>query len=176
MASDFFIPVIGVTGSIGKTSTKELLTNILIQSGKKVLYTEGNQNTVISCALSVLKMAHWHEAAVFEMGISRRGEMLTLASIVQPTTALITAIGHSHAEGLGSLSDIAMEKRAIFSFFKENSIGIINGDTHCCLPSLINTQSLSSVLKKLTKFKRVKFKLMDYLYRALLKFMISVTK
>lgn len=125
----FSIPVIGVTGSIGKTSTKELLTNILIQSGKKVLYTEGNQNTVISCALSVLKMAHWHEVAVFEMGISRRGEMLTLASIVQPTTALITAIGHSHAEGLGSLSDIAMEKRAIFSFFKENSIGIINGDT-----------------------------------------------
>lgn len=69
-----------------------------------------------------------HEVAVFELGVSRRGEMARMAELVRPTMAIVTAIGHSHMEGLGSLNDIANEKRDIFKYFKEDNIGIINGD------------------------------------------------
>ena len=71
---------------------------------------------------------HHHQVAIFELGINKRGEMAELARIARPTTAVITNIGHAHMEGLGSLSDIAFEKRDIFKYFTENSIGIINGD------------------------------------------------
>ncbi len=124
----FSVPVVGITGSVGKTSTKELLVRMLTVAGKSVLATQGTQNTAVSCALVLLQMTDKHDVVVCEMGISRRGEMQELAALIRPTVALITSLGHSHAEGLGALSDIAAEKRAIFSYFKEDSIGIVNGD------------------------------------------------
>ena len=124
----FTYPVIGITGSIGKTSTKEMLANILKLNGNTFIASHGNQNTAIGISLNILRMRPEHQMAIFEMGVSRRGEMGKMASIVRPTTAIITAIGHSHMEGLGSLVDIANEKREIFKYFKENNIGIINGD------------------------------------------------
>lgn len=126
--SQFTFPVIAITGSVGKTSTKELLAAILRQYNKKCLISEGNQNTRIGASLNMLKMRSSHEVAIFEVGVNKRGEMAELAHIIRPTTALITTIGHSHMEGLGSLQDIALEKRDIFKFFSEESIGIINGD------------------------------------------------
>ncbi len=126
--TQFTYPVIGITGSLGKTSTKELLAHIMQLQGKKFIASAGTQNTMIGAALNILKMRSDHEVAIFEMGISKRGEMAQLAAMLRPTTALITAIGHSHMEGLGSLVDIAAEKRDIFKFFTEESIGIINGD------------------------------------------------
>lgn len=124
----FSYPVIGITGSIGKTSTKEMLANIIRLNGNKFIASYGNQNTAIGIALNILRMRSEHEMAIFEMGVSRRGEMARMAAIVKPTTAIITAIGHSHMEGLGSLADIANEKRDIFKYFKESNIGIIHGD------------------------------------------------
>lgn len=126
--AQFNIPVIGITGSIGKTSTKEMLANILKLHGMNYLASQGNQNTALGLSINILKMKPEHQVALFEMGVSKRGEMGRMAAIVQPTTAIITAIGHSHMEGLGSLNDIAGEKREIFKYFKENNIGIINGD------------------------------------------------
>lgn len=126
--SKFNYPVIGITGSIGKTSTKEMLSNILQLNGKKFIASHGNQNTALGISLNILRMNSSHEVAIFEMGVSKRGEMALMAEIVQPTTAIITSIGHSHMEGLGSLADIANEKRDIFKFFKEDNIGIIHGD------------------------------------------------
>ncbi|MBA3751921.1 UDP-N-acetylmuramoyl-tripeptide--D-alanyl-D-alanine ligase [Candidatus Dependentiae bacterium] len=126
--AQFSIPVIGITGSAGKTSTKEMLSNIFTLHGLKHCMSEGNQNTALGVSRNILRMNSHHEAAIFEMGVSKRGEMGRMAEIVKPTTAIITSIGHSHMEGLGSLQDIANEKREIFKFFKENSIGIINGD------------------------------------------------
>lgn len=124
----FNYPVVGITGSVGKTSTKELLVHIMKLAGKKCLSSVGNKNWVVPLALAALKMRPDHDVAVFEMGISRRGEMARMAELIRPTTAIITTIGHSHMEGLGSISDIASEKRDIFKYFKEDSIGIINGD------------------------------------------------
>ena len=124
----FSYPVVAITGSVGKTSTKEMLSSILQLHGKPYIASYGNENTKIGVALNVLRMRPFHEIALFELGVSRRGEMVELVNIVRPTTAIITNIGHQHMDGLGSLHDIALEKREVFKCFTENSIGIINGD------------------------------------------------
>ena len=126
--AQFTYPVIGITGSVGKTSTRERITTILDHNKTNYIATQGNQNNSIGVALNVLRMRSEHEIAVFELGINKRGEMAQLVSIARPTTAIITCIGHAHMEGLGSIIDIAAEKRDIFSLFKEDNIGIINGD------------------------------------------------
>jgi UDP-N-acetylmuramoyl-tripeptide--D-alanyl-D-alanine ligase len=126
--SQFSYPVVAITGSVGKTSTKEILAHILSEQGLKFCVSKGNQNTRIGLSLNILNMRAEHQAAIFELGINKRGEMAQLVHILRPTTAVITAIGHSHMEGLGSLADIAQEKRDIFKYFTEDSIGIINGD------------------------------------------------
>jgi UDP-N-acetylmuramoyl-tripeptide--D-alanyl-D-alanine ligase len=126
--SQFTIPVVGITGSVGKTSTKVLLAQILTASSKNCFVSLGNQNTLYGAALNMVRLHEKHDFAVFEMGISKPGEMARIVQLVRPTTALITCIGHSHMQGLGSLQTIACEKRAIFTCFKEDSVGMINGD------------------------------------------------
>lgn len=124
----FTIPIIGVTGSVGKTSCKESIAHLLKTAGKEFIASRGNQNTLIGVALNMLRLRSHHQVGVFEMGINRRGEMALLAKVVKPTIGIITSIGHSHMEGLGSLQDIAVEKRDIFKYFTEENIGIVNGD------------------------------------------------
>lgn len=126
--AQFSFPLLAVTGSVGKTSTKELIAHIVRLGGKQCIASQGNQNTLIGVALNILRMRDTHEVALFEVGINQRGEMEKIANILRPTHALITNIGHCHMEGLGSLADIALEKRALFSFFSEQNIGIVNGD------------------------------------------------
>lgn len=124
----FTYPVVGVTGSVGKTSTKELIAQLLKNGGKSYVASYANQNTLYGLALNVLRMREHHQVAVFEMGINKPGEMARLAAIARPTIGVITVIGHAHMELLGSVSNIAAEKRDIFKYFKEDNIGIINGD------------------------------------------------
>lgn len=124
----FSYPVIGITGSMGKTSTRELLVSLFKKKNLNYVSSSKNLNSIIGLPLSMLKMRKEHEIAVFEMGINKRGEMARLADTLEPTIGIITGVGHSHLEGLGSLNDIALEKRAIFKNFKENNIGIVNGD------------------------------------------------
>ena len=126
--AQFSYPVVGITGSVGKTSTKEILATILKLNNTVLCVSEGNQNTRVGIAINIFKMREYHHIAIFEMGISKRGEMAELSRIVRPTAAIVTCIGHAHMEGLGSLSDIALEKRDIFKYFGHDSIGIINGD------------------------------------------------
>ena len=126
--SQFNYPVVAITGSVGKTSTKEFLSRIMLHCGKNYFVSLGNQNTKLGIALNMLRMKPEYELAIFEVGISKRGEMAELAKILCPTTAVITNIGHQHMDGLGSLHDIALEKRDIFKYLTEDSIGIINGD------------------------------------------------
>jgi UDP-N-acetylmuramoyl-tripeptide--D-alanyl-D-alanine ligase len=123
-----FIPVVGITGSVGKTSTKQLLGEIIKNSGKQILISQGNQNTALGISLNLWRLRKDDDVAIFEMGISKKGEMARMADIVRPTLGIITYIGHSHMLGLGSCDDIAAEKREIFSYFTESSIGIIQGD------------------------------------------------
>lgn len=124
----FTYPVVGITGSVGKTSTKEMVANILRTSGENFYVSYGNQNTLIGVALNILKLRPGLKAAVFEVGISERGAMAQIADMLRPTYALITGVGHAHMQGLGSILDVAAEKRAIFSCFSDANIGIINGD------------------------------------------------
>ena len=124
----FSYPVIGLTGSVGKTSTKETIATMFTCAKKSYVASHGNQNTKIGLALNILRMRDCHEVAVFELGVNRRGEMATKARMLKPTIGVITSIGHCHMEGLGSLQDIAFEKRDIFKYFSEHNIGIIDGD------------------------------------------------
>jgi UDP-N-acetylmuramoyl-tripeptide--D-alanyl-D-alanine ligase len=124
----FKYPVIGITGSLGKTSTKEYIAHVFRLCGKSYVASEGNQNTLLGSALNILRMRSHHEYAIFEMGIDSRGEMQKLVNLVAPTTAVITSIGHQHMAGLGALPDIAAEKRLIFSALQQDGIGFINGD------------------------------------------------
>ncbi len=124
----FTIPMIGITGSINKTSTKEMLAQIMQTANISFVKSEGNQNTMIGISMHLLRMRSNHKVGIFEMGVTKPGEVKKLTELVRPTTAIITTIGHSHCEGLGSLHDVAAEKRQIFSCFTETNIGIINGD------------------------------------------------
>jgi UDP-N-acetylmuramoyl-tripeptide--D-alanyl-D-alanine ligase len=124
----FDYPVIGITGSLGKTTTKEITKTILEQAGIPACISFGNLNTNIGLSLSMLKMRKEHQAAIFELGIQHKNDMKVLADILRPTTALITSIAHSHTSFLGSLLEVAQEKRDIFKYFNPNNIGIVCGD------------------------------------------------
>lgn len=167
--AQFTYPVISITGSVGKTSTKELLASILTLSGKSFIASHGNQNTKIGVALNMLRMRDHHEAAIFELGISKRGEMAELAHLVQATTGIITNIGHQHMDGLGSLHDIALEKRDIFKYFTEKNIGIIHGDQ----PFLFNVSYPFPVvkfgLKTINQLQARKVRVQDSCVRFILK-------
>lgn len=105
----FRIPLIAITGSNGKTTTKELCAAVLSQR-YKVLYTEGNFNNHLGMPLTLLRLTDEHEIAVVEIGINHPGEMAPLADIARPTHALITGIGKAHLEGFGSLEGTLREK------------------------------------------------------------------
>ena len=124
----FSYPVVGITGSVGKTSTRELIAQLLNHQGIAYVATHHNQNNELGIALTLLRMRKEHAVVLVEMGVSKRGEMAHLADIVRPTIGVVTAIGHSHMAGLGAVADIAAEKRDIFKYFKEDTIGVVNGD------------------------------------------------
>ncbi|HEV2916735.1 MAG TPA: UDP-N-acetylmuramoyl-tripeptide--D-alanyl-D-alanine ligase [Candidatus Babeliales bacterium] len=126
--AQFSYPVVAVTGSLGKTSTKERISHILKEYGMPHLVSRANQNTRIGVALNILRMRTEHHAAIYEVATGNRGDIALIADILRPTTAVVTSIGHQHMEELGSLQDIAHEKRSIFKYFSEDSIGVICGD------------------------------------------------
>jgi len=124
----FSYPVIGITGSVGKTSTKEKIALICRKNNMRYVVSPGNFNTTLGVAVAIFTMRADHEVAIFEMGVSQRGEMAQLADLIRPTIGVVTNIGHQHMDAFGSLSDIAFEKRQIFSFFSEKDVGIILGN------------------------------------------------
>ncbi|WP_428771144.1 UDP-N-acetylmuramoyl-tripeptide--D-alanyl-D-alanine ligase [Treponema sp. HNW] len=115
---------IGVTGSSGKTTVKECIGSILSQK-YRVIINEGNLNSETGLPLSVFKIDKTHEAAVFEMGMNRRGEIKELADVLFPQTAVITNIGSAHIGILGTKDKIAEEKKQIFSNFTEDCTGFV---------------------------------------------------
>lgn len=121
------VPVVGITGSVGKTSTKEMIAAVLSQK-YEVLKTQGNFNNELGLPLTVFNLRDEHEIAVLEMGISDFGEMSRLAKIAKPDTCVITNIGTCHLEFLHSRDGVLKAKTEIFDFMKENGHIILNGD------------------------------------------------
>lgn len=125
--NQFHIPVIGITGSVGKTSTKEMVASVL-SVGKNVLKTAGNFNSQIGLPLTMFRIGPEHEAAVIEMGMSNFGEMARLSAIARPQRAIVTNIGISHIEHLKTQENIRSEKLHIADYFDENGVLYLNGD------------------------------------------------
>lgn len=121
------IPVIGVTGSVGKTTAKEMTASVL--SARFHTYrTMANLNNEIGVPLSLLAIGTEHEAAVIEMGISDFGEMSRLADMVQPDICIMTTIGFCHLDKLGDLDGVLRAKSEVFRFMKPDGVAIVNGD------------------------------------------------
>ncbi|MGA9852171.1 MAG: UDP-N-acetylmuramoyl-tripeptide--D-alanyl-D-alanine ligase [Gammaproteobacteria bacterium] len=123
----FAIPVIGVTGSNGKTTVKEMIVSILRQR-HVTLATRGNLNNDIGVPLTLLEMNEQHRAAVIEMGTNHPGEIEYLARLTSATVGVVTNAGAAHLEALGSVRNVALEKGALFSGLRANGIAIINAD------------------------------------------------
>lgn len=120
------IPVIAITGSVGKTSTKDIIASVVGEQ-YKVLKTQGNLNNHIGVPLTILSLKE-HEALVVEMGMSNAGELTVLSKIAQPDLAVITNVGTAHIGNLGSRENILKAKLEILNGLKENGTLIINND------------------------------------------------
>lgn len=123
----FDIPVIGITGSVGKTSTKDIVASIVAKKFN-VLKTIGNFNSNIGLPLTVLGLKEEHTAMVVEMGMNHKGEIAYLSKIANPTIAVITNVGSSHIGNLGSRENILKAKLEILEGLKKDGVLIYNND------------------------------------------------
>ncbi len=123
----FQIPVIAVTGSAGKTTTKDLIAQVL-STKFRVLKNHASFNNQWGVPLTILNMRPFHQAAVIEIGTNAPGEIERLARIVQPTVAVFTNIGPAHLKGLGSVEKVYKEKICLLKALKPKGMMIFNGD------------------------------------------------
>ncbi len=121
------IPVVGITGSVGKTSAKEMIASVLEQRFR-VLKTDKNLNNQIGVPMTVSRIEEEHQAAVVEMGISDFGEMRLLSRIVRPTIAVFTVIGHAHLEFLHDREGVFRAKTEMLEYMDEEGVVLVNGD------------------------------------------------
>lgn len=121
------VPVIGITGSVGKTSTKEMIASVLNEHFR-ICKTEGNLNNTIGVPLSLCSLQKDDEVAVIEMGINHFGEMRRLGRMVIPDIAVFTVIGHAHLEFLGDLNGVLKAKTEMLEFMSDDALLIVNGD------------------------------------------------
>lgn len=121
------IRVVGITGSVGKTSTKEMIASVLSQK-YRVLKTEGNFNNEIGLPLTIFKIKQEHQVAVLEMGISEFGEMHRLAEMAYPDICVITNIGLCHLENLLTRDGILKAKTESFEHLTPSGMAVLNGD------------------------------------------------
>ena len=126
-SSQLTIPIVGITGSVGKTSTKEMIASVL-SVHYQVLKTAGNFNNEIGLPLTLLRIREEHEVAVVEMGISDFGEMHRLAKMAKPDICVITNIGICHLEQLKTRDGILQAKSEIFDYLKPDGHIVLNGE------------------------------------------------
>ena len=124
---DLRLPVIGITGSVGKTSAKEMISAVLSQR-LNVLKTDKNLNNQIGVPMTISRIRPEHQAAVVEMGISGFGEMSVLAKIARPDMAVFTLIGHAHLEFLHDLDGVLRAKTEMLELMADDAPVLINGD------------------------------------------------
>lgn len=125
--TQFSMPVVGVTGSTGKTTVKQMLASILAGTGD-VLATHGNLNNEIGVPLTLLRMRENHRYAVIEMGANHAGEIARLTTLARPTIGIITNAGAAHLEGFGSIEGVVEAKGEMYAGVVDGGICVINGD------------------------------------------------
>ena len=125
----FHIPVIGITGTNGKTTTKELIAAVL-QQKYNVLYTQGNFNNDVGVPKTLFRLTAEHDIAVIEMGASHPGDIKTLAETAEPTCGLITNVGRAHLQGFGSFKNVVKTKGELYDFLgrRGESLVFLNAD------------------------------------------------
>ncbi len=121
------LPIVGITGSVGKTTAKEMIAAVL-GSKFSVLKTDGNLNNQIGVPMTLSRITPAHEAAVVEMGISGFGEMTRLAQMVRPSIGVFTVIGHAHLEFLHDLDGVLRAKTEMLRFLPDDAPIVVNGD------------------------------------------------
>lgn len=124
------LPVVAITGSNGKTTTKELVAHLFrsVVGESAVLSTLGNFNNEIGLPLTLLRLGPHHRYAVIELGMSHPGEIAALAQLAQPTIAIVTNAQRAHLAGMGSLSSVAEEKGSLFDALPEGGAAVVNLD------------------------------------------------
>ena len=125
-------PVIGVTGTNGKTTTKELIAAVLSEK-YNVLFTQGNFNNHIGVPKTLLRLTKEHDIAVIEMGANHPGEIKTLVDIVEPDFGIITNVGKAHLEGFGSFEGVIRTKGELYDFLrsaKKHTVSLSNGQSY----------------------------------------------
>ena len=140
----FKLPVVGITGSVGKTTTKEMISAAL-ETEKKVLKTIGNKNSQIGLPLMMFYLDDSYDIAVIEMGMSEVGEMKHLSFVAKPECAVMTNIGVAHIAQLGSKENIRKEKLNIVNEFDTDSVLFVNGND-----ALLNKTATEITQKSLT--------------------------
>ena len=135
----FTIPVLGITGSNGKTSTKELV-NCILSKEYNVLCTAGNFNNHIGVPLTLLKLNSSHELAIIEMGANKHGDIAELCAIAEPTIGVITNIGKAHLEGFNDFQGVLKTKKELYTSISQKKEGVIfyNSDDQLLIENLPN--------------------------------------
>jgi len=170
----FKIPIIGITGSNGKTTSKELIYQVLKQK-YRVHATEGNLNNHIGVPLTLLKLSDQHEIAIIEMGANKPGDIQELVGIAEPTHCIITNIGKAHLEGFGSYAGVIKTKGEMYQYAANQKAIIFYNDMDEVLTSILpkNTQTipysfdLNCTLIKMTPYVSMSWKSNNYTSRNL---------
>ena len=139
----FDIPVIGITGTNGKTTTKELIAAVLSQK-YNVLYTQGNFNNDVGVPKTLFRLSKEHEIAVIEMGASHPGDIKTLAETAEPTCGLITNVGRAHLQGFGSFEGVIRTKCELYDFLRtrQDSLIFINADNEYLMDQIDDDEEI----------------------------------
>ena len=139
----FDIPVIGITGTNGKTTTKELIAAVLSQK-YNVLYTQGNFNNDVGVPKTLFRLTKEHEIAVIEMGASHPGDIKTLVETAEPTCGLITNVGRAHLQGFGSFKGVINTKCELYDFLRsrKDSLIFINADNEHLMERIGDDENL----------------------------------
>ncbi|WP_300364983.1 UDP-N-acetylmuramoyl-tripeptide--D-alanyl-D-alanine ligase [Brachyspira sp.] len=126
----FNIPIVSITGSCGKTTTKEL-THLFLSTKYKALKTEGNFNNEIGVPKTIFNLDESYEIAVVEAGMNHRNELLRISEAIEANTVIINNVEPVHISYLGSIENIAYAKSELFNNIKENAYAVINKNTNC---------------------------------------------
>lgn len=122
------VPVVAITGSVGKTSTKELAAAALLGLGRHTAYTRGNLNNRIGVPMTLFTLGPEHDAAVIEVGMNVPGEIADLTAMTAPTVGVVTAVAEVHTEGVGGIEGVAREKGALLAGLAEGATAVWNAD------------------------------------------------